>query len=145
MKRSMGLIGKLGKSMRFTRLLLRFVNNWFDILYLTVTNKRVNTLEVKLKDNHKIFLRSVYDLYFLLNLLERGWKVKEAYENNIILCKEICLNIRTKKGMDIIHLDEIYERKTYGKTFRGVIIDVGASNADSSFFSQLTGQKKLLQ
>jgi len=53
-----------------------------------VTNKRVNTLEVELKDNHKIFLRSVYDLYVLLNLLERGWKVKEAYENNIIYVKK---------------------------------------------------------
>jgi len=100
--------------------------------------------EVTHKANHKIFLKSVYDLYFLLNLLERGWKVKEAYENNIILCKEICLNIRTTKGADIIHLDEIYERKIYGKTFRGVIIDVGASNANSSIFLQLTGQKKLL-
>lgn len=144
MKRSMGLIGKLGKSMRFTRLLLRFVNNWFDILYLTVTNKRVNTLEVELKDNHKIFLRSVYDLYVLLNLLERGWKVKEAYENNIILCKEICLNIRTTKGADIIHLDEIYERKIYGKSFRGVIIDVGASNADSSIFFAINGAEKVI-
>ncbi|MEJ2777252.1 hypothetical protein [Stygiolobus sp. RP850M] len=75
----MGLINKLGKSMRFTRLSLRFVNNWFDILYLTVTNKRVNTLEVELKDNLKIFLRSAYDLYVLLKLLKRGWKVKEAY------------------------------------------------------------------
>jgi hypothetical protein len=77
-------------------------------------------------------------------LLERGWKVKEAYENNIILCKEICLNIRTKNGADIISLDEIYERKIYGKSFRGVIIDVSAYNADSSIFSQLTGHKKLL-
>jgi len=34
MKRSMGLISKLGKSTRFTRLLLRFVNNWFDIYIL---------------------------------------------------------------------------------------------------------------
>jgi hypothetical protein len=93
--------------MRFTRLLLRFVNNWFDILYLTVTNKRVNTLEVELKETHKIFLKSVYDLYVLLNLLERGWKVKEAYESNIILYKEICLNIRTTKGADIVHIDEI--------------------------------------
>jgi len=129
--------------MRFTQLLLRFVNNWFDILYLTVTNKGVNTLEVELKDPHKIFLKSVYDLYVLLNLLERGWKVKEAYKNNIILCKEICLNIRTTKGADIIHLDEIYERKIYGKSLRGVIIDVGASNADSSFFA-IKGAEKVI-
>lgn len=144
MKGLMGLISKLRKSIRFTRLLLRFVKNWLDILYLTGTNKRVDTLEVDLKDNHKIFLRGVYQLYALLNLLEKGWKVKEAYENNIIICKEICLRIRTTKGADLIHLDEIYERKIYGKSFKGVIIDVGASNADSSIFFAINGAEKVI-
>lgn len=140
----MGVFSKLRKSVGFTRLLLRYVDNWFDILYLTIANKKLVFLEVKLKDNNRIFLKSIYDLYVLLNLLKKGWKVKEADENNAILCKEVCLKIRTKKGGDIGHIDEIYERKTYGESFKGVVIDVGASNADSSIFFATNGAEKVI-
>jgi FkbM family methyltransferase len=39
-----------------------------------------------------------------------------------------------KEGWDFGHLDEIYLHKVYGEKFSGTVIDVGASNGDSSVF-----------
>ncbi|WP_338055778.1 FkbM family methyltransferase [Stygiolobus azoricus] len=52
--------------------------------------------------------------------------------------------MRTIKGADILHITEIYEDKIYGNAFKGVIIDVGASNADSSIFFAINGAEKVI-
>lgn len=143
-EKTMGFLGKFSNSLRFLQLLMKFTKNRSDIVYNIIGSRRADSLEVELRDGHSFFIKDIYELYGLLSLLEKGWKVKEVYESSIVLCKEVCLKVRTKKGADILHIDEIYERKIYGETFKGVVIDVGASNADSSIFFAINGAEKVI-
>lgn len=142
---TMGVIRKFRNSISFLRTLMKFVKNSPTIVYNIISGKELTPLEVELKSGRKFFIKNIYDLYGLLSLLQKGWKVKEVCDSDsIVLCKEVCLKIRTIKGADILHITEIYEDKIYGNAFKGVIIDVGASNADSSIFFAINGAEKVI-
>ncbi|WOE50982.1 hypothetical protein [Sulfuracidifex metallicus] len=50
--------------------------------------------------------------------------------------------MRTNIGADVFHIVEIFGQEIYGKSFKGTVIDVGASNADSSIYFVIRGRKE---
>lgn len=133
------------RSVKFLYLLLKYVKNWPYIAKIIAMNKKNEILKVILRDGNEISFKGVFNLYLFLQLLEKGWKVKEFYDtDSVLICKEVCLKIRTSRGWDLGHIDEIYERHIYGDRFSGIIIDVGASNADSSIFFAIRGAQKVI-
>ena len=133
------------KGTKFMYLLLKYVNNWPYVFKSLVSGKRTNLVNVVLRDGREISFKDISNLYLFLNLLEKGWKIKDYFDmNSVLICKEICLKIRTSRGFDVGHINEIYERKIYGNRFSGVVIDVGASNADSSIFFAIKGAQKVI-
>ena len=141
----MSLISTLSKSLTLTRLLIRYVENWPDVLKTALMNRRTRNVKVIFKGCGQLFFKDLFTLYQLLTLLEKGWNIKDCYDDGtILLCKEVCLKVRTRKGYDIGHVDEIYEKQVYGSNFSGVVIDIGASNADSSIFFAIKGAQKVI-
>ena len=139
------MITKLLSGTKFTYLLLKYVDNWSYIFKLLASGKRTDMIKIVLRDGHEINFKGIFNLYLFLQLLEKGWKIKDYFDvNSVLICKEICLKIRTSKGFDVGHVDEIYERKAYGRHFSGVVVDVGASNADSSIYFAINGAQKVI-
>lgn len=73
----------------------------------------------------------------LNKLLVNGWVVDSIDDKYMVLKDEAgtYIKCRYNEGFDIGHLVEIFVDKRYGSDFNGkIIIDVGASNADSSIY-----------
>ncbi|PMP97123.1 MAG: hypothetical protein C0167_01790 [Nitrososphaera sp.] len=60
------------------------------------------------------------------------------------MCREACIKVRLVEGFDLGHLHEIFIEHSYGHQFSGTVIDVGASNADSSIFFALNGASRVI-
>ncbi len=83
----------------------------------------------------------------LINLLDNGWQigaVKDSYvkllnkDGSVITC-------RLKYGNDFGHLKEIWVYLAYGYDFKDAnVVDIGASNGDSSIFFAKRGAKKVI-
>ncbi|BFI73750.1 hypothetical protein YN1_7370 [Nanoarchaeota archaeon] len=43
-----------------------------------------------------------------------------------------------------MHIEEIFEKNIYGNKFSGIILDIGASNSDSSIFFAVNGAEKVI-
>ncbi|QGR19742.1 hypothetical protein [Stygiolobus azoricus] len=94
-----GVIRKFRNSISFLRTLMKFVKNSPTIVYNIISGKELTPLEVELKSGHKFFIKNIYDLYGLLSLLQKGWKVKEVCDSDsIVLCKEVLPQDQNYKG-----------------------------------------------
>ncbi|HLH45475.1 MAG TPA: FkbM family methyltransferase [bacterium] len=105
--------------------------NWLEIATKRILKKDLNKLILK---SGKIINMKSNQEYPLAKLLEVGWVIKESDNDYVTLCKDECFICRLNSGYDISHLTELYINKVYGDHFQGVVVDVGASNGDSSIF-----------
>ncbi|BBD73474.1 hypothetical protein HS1genome_1863 [Sulfodiicoccus acidiphilus] len=130
----------LTSAVNYFRLTRKHCTNWPEVLYDSSLGRPVRG---KLNSGEVITLGR-YDFYNLLILLESGWRVKENDELTMTLCKDVCLKVRTTRGLDLVHLVEIFRDRVYGDTFTGTVIDVGASNGDSSIYFALRGARTVI-
>ncbi|MEM3192184.1 MAG: FkbM family methyltransferase [Candidatus Parvarchaeota archaeon] len=102
---------------------------------------------IKLKTGEKIKNVRLRDVANISVLLEHGWSVSEESENLLTVGNDRGISIicRLMKGYDLGHLIEIFINKVYGTDFAGKnVIDVGASNGDSSISFAIMGAKKVV-
>lgn len=102
--------------------------------------------ELELKNDVKITADKLLfvNIYSLAKLLNLGWSIKDSERNYLTLCKDVCIKVRLNEGNDVGHIIEIFGEKAYGDSFRDyTVIDVGASNGDSSIFFALRGAKRV--
>ncbi len=131
----------LSSVIKNTMLVRRFSKNWIEVSYKILERKPT---DVYLKNG--IIIRSVKHPFHLIQLLNYGWSISDYSDDVVVMKKEgYTIYCRTTKGYDLGHLIEIFENKTYDYNFKGMtIIDVGASNADSSIFFAINGAKKVI-
>lgn len=103
-------------------------------------------LEVKLAGS--TISISPFNAYVLGNILSRGWKVTGVQGYLVTLTSrdgEVSITCRTNKGNDLGHIMEIFLDNSYNYDVRNkVVIDVGASNGDSSIFFAKRGAKRII-
>ncbi|WP_409366434.1 FkbM family methyltransferase [Metallosphaera sp. D4-4] len=91
---------------------------------------------------------SPLNAYILANILSRGWKVTDVQGNLMTLTSgdgEVSITCRTNKGGDLGQIMEIFLDNSYNYDVRSkVVIDVGASNGDSSIFFAKKGAKRVI-
>ena len=95
----------------------------------------------------KVITTNLVHLSRLTNLLNNGWQINAATDALVKMSNIDGSNItcRLKSGFDLGHLDEIWVNQVYGSYFRKMnIIDIGASNGDSSIFFAKRGAKRVI-
>ena len=86
------------------------------------------------------------DLRTLAHLLNSGFNVATADDTTMTLANgRIRLKCRLGSGFDFDHINEIFIQKAYRSDFRDkVVLDIGASNGDSSIWFALCGAKRVI-
>ena len=122
-------------------LIRKYTKNWISISF-----------RIQNHDSGKIVLRNgevideVKDLDSLIKLLGLGWKIEEKSKTFVVLKNQnnIKLKCRLKEGFDLGHVLEIFETNTYLQNLKDfIVIDIGASTADSSVYFAMKGAKKV--
>lgn len=122
-------------------LIRKYTKNWISISF-----------RIQNHDSGKIVLRNgeiideVKDLDSLIKLLGLGWKIEEKSKTFVVLKSQnnIKLKCRLKEGFDLGHVLEIFETNTYLQNLKDfIVIDIGASTADSSVYFAMKGAKKV--
>lgn len=122
-------------------LIRKYTKNWISISF-----------RIQNHDSGKIVLRNgeiideVKDLDSLIKLLGLGWKIEEKSKTFVVLKNQnnIKLKCRVKEGFDLGHVLEIFETNTYLQNLKDfIVIDIGASTADSSVYFAMKGAKKV--
>ena len=122
-------------------LIRKYTKNWISISF-----------RIQNHDSGKIVLRNgeiideVKDLDSLIKLLGLGWKIEEKSKTFVVLKNQnnIKLKCRIKEGFDLGHVLEIFETNTYLQNLKDfIVIDIGASTADSSVYFAMKGAKKV--
>ena len=118
-----------------------YVINWVSI-FTSVLMKKPS--DIRLWNGSVI--KSVKDPYDVIRLIESGYSVEVVNEKIVRVSKEnLKILCRTQTGFDFGHIVEIFENNTYLVDFRNkVVIDVGASNGDSSIFFWKNGASKVI-
>ena len=125
----------------YFKLISKHYRNWPEIALKRMLKRNLSSLV--LKSGNTIHMDS-YQEYALAKLLETGWAVKETNDDYLTLCKDECFVCRLNSGADFNHLTELYINKTYGDHFQGIVVDVGASNGDSSIFFAKRGAEMVI-
>ena len=128
----------------------RSIKREFDIGYIKLIYyfvfSRSNSINIKFKDGSNARL-PLSKLGQLALLKQMGWDIVSVSDSHIKLrnLNGAIISCRLYEGFDFGHLIEIYEQKAYGSNFKDFnVIDVGASNADSSIYFAKNGAKKVL-
>ena len=83
----------------------------------------------------------------LINLLNNGWQIGTVNDTHVKMVNKdgSVITCRLKYGFDLGHLNEIWIDQAYGSDFKDAnVVDVGASNGDSSIFFAKRGAKKVI-
>ena len=83
----------------------------------------------------------------LINLLNTGWQIGTVKDTHVkVINKDgSIITSRLKYGFDLGHLNEIWVNQVYGSDFKDAnVVDIGASNGDSSIFFAKRGAKKVI-
>ena len=83
----------------------------------------------------------------LINLLNNGWQIGVVKNTHVRMVNKdgSVITCRLKYGNDFGHLKEIYVYQAYGSDFKDAnVVDIGASNGDSSVFFAKRGAKKVI-
>ncbi|MCL4480543.1 MAG: FkbM family methyltransferase, partial [Candidatus Thermoplasmatota archaeon] len=119
----------------------KYVKNWVSVVFRVFNHK-----EITLLMRSGVTIGGVSDPIALVNLLGRGWEIEENSELFIVVKNKdnIKLKCRLKEGFDLGHLLEIFEADTYLQNFQNsIVIDIGASTADSSIYFVTKGAKEV--
>ena len=122
-------------------LIRKFAKNWISI---TVRILNHNLGRISLRNGE--IIDHVKDPLSLIKLLSLGWKIEENSDSFVVLKNKdnIKLKCRLKEGFDLGHVLEIFEVNTYLQNLQHfVVIDVGASTADSSVYFAMKGAKEV--
>lgn len=113
---------------------------------MSITIQILNNRLVKISLRNGEIIDHVKDPYSLIKLLSLGWKIEECMESFVVLknADNIKLKCRLKEGFDLGHVLEIFVANTYLQNFQdAVVIDIGASTADSSIYFAINGAKEV--
>ena len=86
-------------------------------------------------------------MWHLINLLNNGWQIGGVKDTHVKVVNKdgSVITCRLKCGFDFGHLDEIWLHQVYGADFKDAnMVDIGASNGDSSIFFAKRGAKKVI-
>ena len=71
----------------------------------------------------------------LVRLLEAGWSLAKLDSEYIEVSSPAGESFLCRlRSADLLHLCEIYLDHIYGETFSGIVVDIGASNGDSTVY-----------
>ncbi|MBX8644833.1 MAG: FkbM family methyltransferase [Thermoplasmata archaeon] len=103
-------------------------------------------MRLELRESGVSVLMAREDLLTLVHLLNSGFNVAGADDATMTLANgSFRLKCRLGSGFDLGHINEIFVQKTYGTDFRDkVVLDIGASNGDSSVWFALCGAKRVI-
>ena len=118
-----------------------YVINWITI-YISILMKQPSDIYLR---NGSV-IKSVKDPYDVIRLMKAGYSVEVVGEKIVKVSKEnLKILCRTQTGFDFGHIIEIFENKTYPvDLLNKVVIDVGASNGDSSICFWKNGASKVI-
>ena len=131
----------LGSKISQILLMRKNVKNWKSLVFQIIKHREGNLI---LRSGTVI--GNVKDPIALVNLLNHGWEVRENSESYIVLKNRdnVKLKCRLKEGYDLGHAVEIFEADTYLQNFQNsIVIDIGASTADSSIYFAMKGAKEV--
>ena len=119
--------------------------NWIAVALFLALWRR-SRLHVRLRVSDLSVLMTPVDALAMANLLNGGFRFTSADEGTITLTDDrFRLKCRLGSGFDLGHINEIFIQKTYGTDFRDkVVLDIGASNGDSSIWFALCGAKRVI-
>lgn len=125
--------------------LKRSYKNWTAVILLFALSSG-RPLHVKLREHGLSVFITPRDALRLALLLNSGFRVASADDETMTLTdSRIRLKCRLGSGVDLGHINEIFVQKTYGMDFRDkVVLDIGASNCDSSIWFALCGAKRVI-
>ena len=86
-------------------------------------------------------------MWQLINLLNNGWQIGTVKDTHVKMVNKdgSVITCRLKYGFDLWHLNEIWVNQVYGSDFKDAnVVDIGASNGDSSIFFAKRGAKKVI-
>jgi FkbM family methyltransferase len=119
----------------------KYAKNWASVVFRILSRKEVI---VSLRSG--VIISGVKDPIALMKLLSRGWKIEEHDQTSIVLKNRdsVKLKCRLQVGSDLGHLVEIFETDTYLQNLQNsIVIDIGASTADSSILFATRGAKEV--
>ena len=140
----MNILKILRYGFQYIRLLLLYSNHPIKSIFISVWLRSNGDILFSFKGSNFTTKINVSRLYQLLTLLDRGWQIKEISAEYVTLQKNVCLKCRLLKGLDLGHINEIYEKKAYGIEPREYVVDAGASNGDSAIYFAVNGASKVL-
>jgi hypothetical protein len=136
------------KSMQGLKMVSKYVNNWYAVIafYLHL----IQSLEVRFLDGTKVRLTRTnfgqfYERIYMLYLMDKGFKYRPEDGSELVeLPNGLRFFLYTRKPYSFV-FDEIFVMGVYSKfdVRDKVVIDVGASIADSSIYFATHGAKKV--
>lgn len=141
----MGLIGVMRQGYGPAKL----IKKNFGISYISIIVhyflRKDEPLNIVLKgQNISMVLLNIAGLVRLLN---DGWEVKSIDDDYIKIFNNdgSIIRCRLRRGLDIAHLAEIWVEKNYSFDFKDKnVVDIGASNGDSSVFFAKNGARQVI-
>lgn len=133
---------EINRILYYYKVYKNFINVILDIL------KKKELIYIVLKNGQEGLCKK-RTVQVLVDLAQLGFNIinvscKDSYYDKALICREICLWVRTNIGADVFHIVEIFGQEIYGKSFKGTVIDVGASNADSSIYFVIRGAERVI-
>lgn len=122
-------------------LIRKYCLNW-ELILLNIFRKSNSDVNLRTGLN----IKQIKDPYSLCILLENRWSILKIDDQFLVIGnpQQIKIKCRLKMGNDLGHLVEIFEFGTYSIDFKNsTIIDVGASNGDSSIYFASKGASKI--
>ena len=119
----------------------KYLKNWFLVV---ISSFRGHPSDLIFRDGY--ILENVKDTFGVVHLKDKGYLFDPLSKDEILVSKlDLSIICRVSKGHDFSHIYEIFESNTYDLDIsNNIVIDVGASNADSSIYFARKGAKMVI-